>query len=172
MNKNKQIKIFSLLTSILLIFLCGCPYESIVPLSDISKTIVDSDLIGKWRFAENGETGSGTLTVYQYNEKELLFLIQEDGKNYVDPMKGFVTRIGNSKFLNLHDLKKPIKKRRWVFTNYKIKKGKLHIRIVDDKIFKRKIDSSKKLFNFFKSNLNNKDLYNGNKPIILKRVNE
>lgn len=151
----------TILISISLLLLTGCPYESAVPLGAIGEARIDNELLGKWRYEDKESGESGTVTISQFNEKELLILIGEDGKEE-EPLRGFVTLVGNEKFLNVQEIKGAYDDRKWVFANYSIKDCALSYRLVDDSLLKKKVKgglSHKGLYDFIRKNVANKDIY-------------
>ena len=164
-----------LFCALLLLFLCGCPYESKIPLSISSQAKIDKELIGDWKIeSTNGEKISGGITFYPFNDHEFVVGVWEilKGKDYIDLFKVFVTTIDDTKFLNVQELNRSPTERGWLFFKYSISGGNLTLRGVYDTLFKQKITTSKTLRKFFKDNLGNKELYNKDGKVVLKRINE
>ena len=150
--------------------LWGCPYESDVPLSKSSKAETDQALLGTWK--NTSEEEPFTMIVEQFNEHELLLLGIEDGKIHRDVMRAFITVIKGERFLNVQEVEDTPDERGWYLIHYVLSGDTLTMRIVDDKLFTKSFTSSRALYSFVKENLNNKDLYGDDTPMILKRVEE
>ncbi len=151
----------AILISISLLLLTGCPYESSIPLGDPGQAKIDHELIGKWRYEDKESKESGTVTISQFNERELLIVIYE-GRNEGEALRGFVTFVGDEKILNVQEIRGAYDDRRWMFANYSVKNCTLSYRLVDDSLLKEKAKdglSQKELNDFVKKNLANKDIY-------------
>ena len=151
----------TVLAAVSLVLLTGCPYESAVPLSRPGLAKIDKELIGKWRAEDKESKESEILTISRFNDRELLIVI-EDGKGEVATLRGFVTFIGDEKFLNVQEMREPYKDRKWMFANYSIQDCSFTYRLVDDSLLKDKAKgglSQKKLYAFIKKNIANKEIY-------------
>lgn len=151
----------TVLVAISLVLLTGCPYESPVPLSTPAKAKIDRELIGKWRAEDKESKESGILTISRFNDGELLIVIDE-GRDETETLRGFVTFVGNEKFLNVQEMRVPYEDRKWMFANYSIKDCTLTYRLVNDSLLKDKAKgglSQKELYAFIKKNVANKDIY-------------
>jgi hypothetical protein len=168
MKKNRLILgVFCLL---LILLLCGCPYESEIPLGKISKAEIDTGLIGKWQHTEEGE--SFTMIIQQFNDYELLIMGIEDGEVQQDVMRAFVTVIKNEQFLNLQEIEESYDERGWYFVKYSISGATLMAWSVDDALFTKPLTSSRALYRFVKQNLQNKALYCSDSPMVFQRMGE
>lgn len=157
MRKLLSVTVLSVLS---LVLFTGCPYESAVPLSGPGLAKSDSELIGKWRAEDKESKETGILTISRFNDKELLIVIDDGDK--VETLRGFVTFIGNEKFLNVQEMREPYKDRKWMFANYSIKDCSLTYRLVNDSLLKDKAKSGlsqKELYAFIKKNIANKNIY-------------
>jgi hypothetical protein len=162
---------------LLLLFLCGCPYESKVPLSVSSQAKIDKELIGDWKFEPtpmNDEKESAGITIYSFNDHEFFVCFWEilEGKDEILLLKVFVTTIDDTKFLNVQELDYPPKERGWLFYSYSVSGDILTLRGVEDTLFKQDFTTSKTLRKFFKDNLGNKELYGKDSKMVLKRIKE
>ncbi len=164
---------------LLLLLLCGCPYESEVPLSAVSEAKIDKELIGKWQLGpENEWEKSGTLTFFPFNEREFVVVIGETKNDQVDGnlqvednlMKAFVTAVGTARFLNAKEIGPATMKENWYLARYYVSSDVLTLQVVEDELFKQKFTTSNALRTFLKNNLNKKELYNDNEGVTLKRV--
>jgi len=167
MKKSRlSIGIFSIL--FILPLLCGCPYESKVPLSKVSKAKIDQALLGEWNNTDQAEPF--TMIIQQFNDHELLIMGAEDGVIDRDVMRAFVTVIQDERFLNVQDIKESPDKRGWYLGKYTISADTLTAWTVDDKLFTKPVTSSRALYSFVKKNLHDKALYGDDAPMVLQRV--
>ncbi|MBN1255523.1 MAG: hypothetical protein JXA50_09650 [Deltaproteobacteria bacterium] len=151
-------------------FLCGCPYESKVPLSGVSKATIDPALIGDWEHTDEEEPF--TMIIQQFNEHEFLIMGIEEGEVQRDVMRGFVTVIEDERFLNVQDTDVPPDKRVWYLAKYTISGDTLTAWTVDDELFTKPVTSSRALYSFVKKHLNDKALFSDDPFLVLKRVGE
>ena len=80
MKKSKlSLGILSIL--FILPLLWGCPYESEVPLSKVSKAQIDPALLGEWKNTKEGE--QFTMIILPFNDHELLIMGIEDGDLFI-----------------------------------------------------------------------------------------
>jgi len=152
------------------LLLTGCPYQSSVPLSAPDLAKINSELIGKWSAEDKEGKEVGTVTISQFNERELLIII-DGGKDEAEAMRGFVTSVGSEKFLNVQEVTGAYEGREWMFVNYTVKDCSLIYRVVSDSLLKDKtrgVSSQKKLYDFIKKNVENKELYD--EEVKLSRV--
>jgi len=150
--------------------LCGCPYESKVPLSEVSKATIDPALIGEWKYTVEGE--SFTMIIQQFNDHELLIMGIEDGEVQQEAVRAFVTVIKDERFLNVQEIEESYDERGWYLAKYTISGDTLTAWTVDDKLFTKPVTSSRALYRFVKKYLDDKDLFGGNPFLVLKRVEE
>jgi hypothetical protein len=153
---------------IILPFLWGCPYESTVPLSKVSKAEIDQTLLGAWKNTAEGEPF--TMIIEQFNEHEFLIMGMEDGDVKPEAMRAFVTVIKDEHFLNVQEIEGSYDKRGWYFVKYTISGDTLMAWTIDDKLFTKPFTSSRALLSFVRKNLRNKDLYGDGTPTVLQRV--
>jgi hypothetical protein len=166
---TKGIRSLGIIVILLILpFLWGCPYESMVPLGKSWKAEINPALLGAWKSTGKGE--SFTMTIQPFNEHELLILGTEKGKIQPDAMRAFVTTIKDERFLNVQEIKDQPDKRGWWLVKYNISGDTLTAWTVDDKLFPKPITSSRALYRFIKKNLGNKELYGDTSPTVLQRV--
>jgi hypothetical protein len=166
-----KIQIWGVLVILFILpLLCGCPYESKVPLSKVSKATIDQVLLGEWKNTDQAEPF--TLIIQQFNDHELLIMGMENGKVQRDVMRAFVTVIKDERFLNVQDIKEPPDKRVWYLAKYTISGDTLTAWTVDDKLFTKPVTSSRALYSFVKKHLRDKVLYGDVPPMVLQRVGE
>ncbi|MBW2039215.1 MAG: hypothetical protein JRI46_06415 [Deltaproteobacteria bacterium] len=179
MTKRKW-SIGLLLLVFILPLLWGCPYDSEVPLSKSSKAKIDKELLGEWKFADEKEQESGTISIRQFNNHELVIYMlvehkSKGGEIECEIYRAFVTVIKDEKFLNVQKIGMfKESKESWTIVNYVLSGDTFKNRLVDDKLFKKlkkPITSSRALYRFVKQNLHNKDLYDGGFQV-LKRVTQ
>jgi hypothetical protein len=155
---------------LILPFLWGCPYESDVPLSKVSKATIDPALIGEWKYAVEGEPY--TMIIQQFNDHELLIMGTEDGEVQQDAVRAFVTVIEDERFLNVQEIEESYDERDWYLAKYTISGDTLTAWTVDDKLFTKPVMSSRALYRFVKKHLYDKALFGDNPFLVLKRVGE
>lgn len=168
--KKSRLNLGVLSILFILPLLWGCPYESEVPLSKVSKAKIDQALLGEWKNTDQAQPF--TMIIQQFNDHELLIMGMEDGKIDRDVMRAFVTVIKDERFLNGQEIKLPGKKRGWSLVKYTISGDTLTVWIVDDKLFTKPVTSSRALYRFVKKNLRDKALYGDDPPMVLKRVGQ
>lgn len=154
----------------LFLLLCGCPYESRFPLVEASQGEVDPCLLGTWQTTHQGETV--IISIVQFNERELLILGKEQGKDNWDAIRGYVTTINGERFLNLQEVEGEFAKRGWWFVRYRSEGENLRTWTVDDKLFVNPPASSRQLYRFVKKNIYNADLYGNAEPTLLRRLGQ
>lgn len=153
------------------LLLCGCPYESQVPLSARDDAELDDALIGTWRVDATEEKPSWTVIIHRFNKREFL-VVSEHGDEETDLLRTFATRIDNEKFLNIQDVTVSDRKKVWMFVNYAVTKDELRVRLVEEGPFKEQIGCSEDLNKFLREHLGSKDLYEEDETIVFKRVPE
>ena len=166
---STKVYLIQLSTFLLTLLILGCPFVSNVPLDSSEKAKLDKKLIGKWAESPKKDELSSTLSVFQFNEREHLIIIEENNETAI--YGAFVTKIKGNYFLNARSIEKePKEKLEYAFVKYLIKNDSLFLQIVDDELFKERFTSSKRLRKFISENLNNDKLYGEQE--ILVRVEE
>jgi hypothetical protein len=168
--KKNRLSLTILSIFFILPFLFGCPYESKVPLSKVSKATIDPALIGEWKYTVEEE--SFTMVIQQFNDHELLIMGIEDGEVQQEAFRAFVTVIKDERFLNVQEIEESYDERVWYFVKYTISGDTLTTWIVDDKLFTKPVTSSRALFRFVKKHLHDKTLFSDVPFLVLKRVGE
>ncbi len=156
----------------ILLSLCGCPYDSEVPLTRSEDACIDLDLVGNWLYRSTDQKDSGTITFSPFNEHEFLVILQEKGVHTREYYRAMGSNIDGDKFLNVQGIRPSFEKKSWTFVNYSVSQGELKIRIVEDKLFKEKFTSSVSLSAFIKTHLKDKDLYGDDGGKVLTFVKE
>ncbi len=171
-NVSGHIKIICVfLCLVMLLFLSGCPYESREPLGALADGKIDGKLLGRWKYEDKEHKEAGFITISRFNDRELLIVIEENGKKIPDMMRGFVTMVEGRNFLNLQELKGAYGDRKWIIVNYKTDDGSLTYRVVNDSLARAsgdKAPTSRQLFELIRKNLTNSDIYD--EPISLTCV--
>ena len=167
-NKMRNMGILFLL--LILVLLCGCPYESAVPLGKVGAAKIDQSLIGEWRHTAEGELF--TMVIQQFNDHELLIMGIEDGEVQPEAMRAFVTVVKDEQFLNVQEIKEAYDERGWYLVKYSLSGATLTAWTVDDALFSKPCTSSRALLRFVKQNLQNKALYCSDSPMVFQRVGE
>jgi hypothetical protein len=141
-----------------LLSLSGCPYDSDVPLTRSEDACIDTELWGSWLFKSTNPKDSETITIFPFNEHELLIISQEEDKINPDYYRAFISIINTDKFLNVQRISSFGEKKSWILLKYSVANGELTSRVVYDRLFKEKFTSSAALSEFIKSHLKDEDL--------------
>jgi hypothetical protein len=156
----------------LALLLCGCPYESEFPLrADDDDVETDEELVGVWKCQHPEEGASWTVTIYAFNEREYLIVSQER-ENQFDLLRASATHIEGQKFLSIRDITRPDDPEPWLIVNYTISGEELLVRMVDEKLFEKRMDSPANLRKFIGENLDNSALYEEDANVVFKRAAE
>jgi hypothetical protein len=153
------------------VLLCGCPYESDIPLGACGESILDKALMGKWEFQDSAGERPATVQFLGFNEREILVLVQEEGRERVDLYRACLSRVGGQAFLSVQDLTQG-SPGKWNFVHYSVAENRLVVRIVDDGLFQKPLGTSEELHQFIRENLANPALYGGEKGQLLKRARQ
>jgi hypothetical protein len=151
--------VFCLLT---LLLLAGCPYESTEPMSAPAGAEIDGKLLGRWQYEDKATKEVGFLTISQFNENEVLIVMEEEGKKSPDTMRAFVTDIDGRKFLNVQEVKGKYQDRKWMFVSYKTGDCSLTFRVVNDSLApagREKELGSRQVYELIKKNLGNEKIF-------------
>ena len=163
MNDLMKSRVMPVLFCVLLLFLlAGCPYESRSPLGKPAEAKIDEKLLGRWKFEDKEKKESGLVTISRFNESELLIVLEEEGKKEQGMMRGFVTDIDGTKFLNLQDMQGGYKARKWIFVRYETGDCSLTYRLVNDSIAPDSGDrelSPGQLYGLIKKNIDDTLIY-------------
>jgi hypothetical protein len=152
----------------LLFLLCGCPYESQVPLGRSSEAGIDTELLGMWQSRGGDPKEVGTVAITRFNEHELLIVIHEKGTKGDDYYRAFTSLVDGEKFLSVQEIRLSKGERKWNLVNYSVSGDVLNVRIVEDALFKKKKTTPEPLDAFIKANLKNKKLYDDDLPVLTR----
>jgi hypothetical protein len=153
----KQNKLHIALTFIMIVILCGCFYESIMPLAPINADLFDEDLLGVWLQTDPiGSDQPLRITIFQFRGPEYYLEVLSDtatskGIQTVDRYNGYLTMVEKSMFMNVQELK-PGARPYWLFRIKKIGNDTLVVAGLLENIAPQ-FESSKKLYEFVKANL-------------------
>jgi len=138
--------------------LAGCPLSSDKPLSDPSAAAVDPALVGTWK-TQDPESGEwNQLTIFAFDEHEMVGFAPENGSSKVSAFRLFATAIGTQRFLNVQEL--GTDDSGWFFARYEIVQNRMRMTIVDEGLFEeRTFASSADLLEFFRAHLSDPRLY-------------
>lgn len=161
--------VLTILILFLLIFLiCGCPYNSSVPISAVENAQINDSLFGDWFTTNNENDSSEVLKVYLLNKHEYLFLLCD--KKEINVFRAYPTRIEDYHFLNISEINlESSLQPAYIFAEYKLIGDELRIRLIEDELFKTKMENSNDLYHFIKSNLKNQQLF-GEVELLVRRV--
>ncbi len=149
--------------------LWGCPYESDFPLTPASEAVIDSVLIGEWEPAGEQDELPGLISILPFNERELVIVGAERGKEDVGLLRAISSAVDNELFLSVQEVSSKGRKR-WSLVNYRVVGDRLLLRIVDEALFSRTLESSSDLRDFVRAHLNNPELYGSDRIQVWKRV--
>lgn len=138
--------------------LAGCPLSSDKPLSDPRAAAADPALIGTWK-TQDPESGEwNRLTIFAFDEHEMVGFAPENDSSRVSAFRLFVTSVGRQQFLNVQELGSADSG--WFFARYEIVKDRMRLSVVDDGLFaERTFASSADLLEFFRAHLSDPRLY-------------
>ena len=138
--------------------LAGCPLSSDKPLSDPRAAAPDPALVGTWK-TQDPESGEwNQLTIFPFDEHEMVGFAPEKDSSKVSAFRLFVTSVGTQRFLNVQEL--GTGDSGWFFARYEITKGRMRLSVVDDGLFgERTFASSADLLEFFRAHLADPRLY-------------
>ena len=153
---------FLLMITILLLSAC---YESKVSLLKSPSSQIDTGLIKSWKSIPNDNDGKTvSLAIWKFSETEYLIAWEEEGESEKVLARGFTSKIGNEKIINLQDIKSlEDDDRKYVFFKYEFNEnGNLVVRILSDEYEKLKgkeFKSSREFHNFVQKNIAQEGLF-------------
>ena len=166
------------LSRILLIFLifilssCG----SKVPIADVSQAIQDDKIIGKWTTVERDMDERIDISVFKFKGKEYMAWVVEEKRDSSKTeirnkfYRVYSIDISGKKFINAQDINSPKEDNRlYFFYNYEFLTDSTLFLVNLKDVDSTKIDKFEKsedLYNFIKTNINNKKLYGDSTEMI------
>jgi hypothetical protein len=158
-----------LLFIFILLLIFGCPYTSTFPLNSAEKAVIDDSLLGNWGNPDAGDDSSEVLHILPFNEHEYLILFFE--KEETSIFRAFSALIGDAQFLSITEINPGAREDvNYIFARYGVSHDKLHINLVEEKLFEnQEFGDSKELNQFLNSHSNNEMLYDDTQTLI--RVN-
>jgi hypothetical protein len=142
---------------IILAVLCGCFYESAVPLAPVKTGLFDEDLLGAWLQTDPVGTDLPLrITIFQFRGPEYYLEVLSDtatskGLQKVDRYNGYLTMIEKSMFMNVQEMKRGARPY-WLFRIKKIGNDTLVVAGLLENIAPQ-FESSKELYEFVQKNL-------------------
>lgn len=158
---KKPVSIF--FAVVLWVILNGC-YESQIPLSSSQASKIDIKLVNYWvSIPKKPGDSKILLAIFKFNENEYLITWKESNGDTM-LTRGFITDIGNTRILNIQNIRTLDKKdRTFVFFKYQFdNRGNLLARILsdDNSLLKdRTFKSPEEFYAFIKKNLDNEKLF-------------
>ena len=155
-----------LLIAVICIFsiLTGC-FESKVPLSSSQSSRIDEKLVNYWiSIPKEKNENKISLAIFKFNENEHLVIGREGKENETIITRGFITKIKNTKIINLQNIKSLEKSERtYVFFKYDFNaRGNLLARILsaDSPLLKNKeFKNSEAFYAFMEKNIEKEGLF-------------
>jgi len=142
----------------LLLLLAGCPFSSDKPLSDPESAVPEPGLLGTWKMQDPDSHEWHQLTIFPFDQHEMVAFAPENDLSKVSGFRLFVTRVGRERFLNLQEL--GASEPGWFFARLELDQNHLHLWIVDDSLFDtRSFDSPSELAEFVLVHLSDPRLY-------------
>lgn len=151
--------------------LSGCPYESDFPLTPSGEAVIDNALVGEWELAEKQDGPPNAMSILPFNERELVIVGTERGKEEVGLLRAISSAVDGELFLSVQEVSSKGAKR-WALVNYRVVGDRLFLRIVDEALFSKRFDSSADLRDFVREHLNDPALYGDDRIQVWKRVAE
>jgi hypothetical protein len=140
------------------LLLAGCPLVSDYPLSDPKAARIDSSLLGSWRIEGQDANDRGSLTLFPFDEHELVGVAREEKTGKLEAFRAFATEVRGERFLNARELGGG--SAGWYILNYRLDGQKLLLRPVDDGLFREaKVSSSAEILGLVESGLDDPKLY-------------
>jgi hypothetical protein len=155
---TKSWRPFSLYIGLILtLCLCGCFYESTVPLAPVNNKLFDEGLLGAWLQTDPiGSDQPLRIKVFQFRGPEYYIEVLSDtaaskSLQKVDRYNGYLTMVDKNMFMNVQELK-PGTRPYWFFRIKKICNDTIIVTgLIED--IAPQFESSKKLYEFVKVNL-------------------
>lgn len=138
--------------------LCGCPFSSDKPLADPRAAAAEPALTGTWRM-QDPESGEWTvLTIFPFDEHEMVAFAPEKDSDKVSAFRLFVTEVGPERFLSVQEL--GARDTSWFFARFQVARDRLRLTVVDEALFeKRSFASPADLREFIRAHLGDPLLY-------------
>lgn len=149
--------------------LWGCPYESDFPLIPAGEAVIDSALIGEWEPEEEQDELPGVMSILPFNERELVMVGRERGKEDVGLLRAICSAVDGELFLSVQEVSSKGPKR-WALVNYRVVGDRLFMRIVDEALFSKRFESSVDLRDFVRDHLSDLALYGNDGTQVWKRM--
>ncbi len=131
----------------------GCPYTSSVPLDEKPEIAVDSKYLGKW-----GSSNSNYYVVTKKNNYVYSIINMELDSNGIEEVsskyEGFLSKIGNTTYLNLKDLETAKGDKEYLIYKIEFDNESIFLTGVTPYI-KEEFTESKKMKKYFEKNQNN-----------------
>ena len=125
--------------------LCGCPYESGVPLEQTSSVTINDDLLGSWH-KSNYPSDLTTITFEKRNETEYIIkaIISNKKKEYTHYFfTGFFSNVKDGMMLNVKN-----DKGKYYIVAVWLEDGRLSLKALSKEITTKKFNSPDEIRNF------------------------
>ncbi len=155
--------------AVLAITLAGCPITSEYPLGSREEALMDNGLIGKWSAIVEKDSEKGSISIFQFNDKEMYLEARGDNDNSCTRSRIYVTVVDNVPIINYQEIKKHRPENEYSFLKYMISKdGILTLWVLrSDRSFTSKFGNDE-LRKYVRENIANDKLYE--KLLDFKRI--
>jgi hypothetical protein len=140
------------------VMLSGCPFSSDQPLADPRAAAAEPALAGTWRMQDPESGEWNVLTIFAFDEHEMVGFAPEKDSDKVSAFRLFVTEVGAERFLNVQEL--GASDTSWFFARFTVAGDRMLLTVVDDELFsKRSFATSADLREFIRAHLGDPLLY-------------
>ncbi len=108
--------------AVLAITLAGCPITSEYPLGSREEAFMDNGLIGNWSAIVEKDAEKGSISIFQFNDKEMYLEARGDNDNSCTRSRIYVTVVDNVPIINFQEIKKHRPENEYGFLKYNISK--------------------------------------------------
>ena len=149
-----------------LLLFSGCPFTSTIPLNLAETAVIDDSLLGNWGNPDEDADSSEVLHILPFNAHEYLILFFE--KEEISIFRAFSNSIGEANFLTLTEINPGDPEEvNYIFARYRVHKDSLHIRLVEEKLFKdQEFENSDQLSQFIEIHMDNDTLYDDSQTLV------
>lgn len=118
--------------------LCGCPYESKVPLGPVEESVMDKELPGIWECRSDKDDPPWSLSIFRFDSRQYYMFISSPHEKPAH-FRAYGTLIEGKPFLNVQELETREKtpgERFWLLSYERDRNNQLAMKIVRDELLK------------------------------------